>query len=189
MKLNLMIDIELSESDRIKMCSDMIDFFQEHLTLTESEDAVFSVLNAVPLKELYVAECEFPQSLVRCLNDNDIYYICDFNVYKLSQIFNMLSRKFRYEEVKKFLSLIHNAMKKYRFSYADKNIDSMIPLDECGMSARTVNSLTRAGYVYIQDVAFHTKDEICRVRNFGKVSQNELEQKMIEYGIWYSDKE
>ena len=80
-------------------------------------------------------------------------------------------------------------MKKYRFSYADKNIDYMIPLDECGMSTRTVNSLTRAGYVYIQDIAFHTKDEICKVRNFGKVSKFELEQKMIEYGIWYSEKE
>lgn len=111
------------------------------------------------------------------------------NDYKLSQIFNMLNRKFRYDEVKKFLSLIHNEMKKYRFSYADKNIDYMIPLDECGMSARTVNSLTRAGYVYIQDIAFHTKDEICKVRNFGKVSKFELEQKMIEYGIWYSEKE
>ena len=146
MKLNLMIDIELSESDRIKICSDMLGFFKEHLTLTGSEDAVFSILNAIPLKELYVAECDFPQSLVRCLNDNDIYYICDFNGYTLSQIFNMLNRRFRYEEVKKYLSLIHNAMKKYSFSYADKNIDSMIPLDECGMSARTVNSLTRAGY-------------------------------------------
>lgn len=50
MKLNLMIDIELPESDRIKMCSDMTAFFREHLTLTGSEDGVFSVLNAVPLK-------------------------------------------------------------------------------------------------------------------------------------------
>lgn len=189
MKLNLMIDIELPESDRIKMCSDMIGFFQKHLTLTENEDTVFSVLNVVPLKELYVAECEFPQSLVKCLNDNNIYYICDFNGYKLSQIFNMLTKKFRYDEVKKFLSLIHNEMKKYRFSYADKNIDYMIPLNECGMSTRTVNCLTRAGYVYIQDIAFHTKDEICKARNFGKVSKFELEQKMIEYGIWYSDNE
>lgn len=184
-----MIDIELPESDLIKMCSDMIGFFQNRLTITSSKNVVCNVLNAVPLKELYVAECEFPESLVRCLNDNDIYYICDFNSYKLSQIFNMLNRKFRYDEVKKFLSLIHSEMKKYKLSYADKNIESMIPLAECGMSARTVNSLTRAGYVYIQDVAFHTRDEIRKIRNLGTVSQNDLEQKMIKYGIWYSDKE
>lgn len=189
MKINLMIDIDLSESDRIKMCSDMIVFFQERLTLTGSEDAVFAVLSAVPLKELYIAECCFPQALIRCLNDNDIYYICDFNGYSLSQIFNMLNRKFCYDEIKKFLCFIYNAMKKYRISYADKNIDSMIPLDECGMSARTVNSLTHAGYVYIQQIASHTRDEIRKIRNFGTVSQNDLEQKMIEYGIWYSDKE
>lgn len=80
-------------------------------------------------------------------------------------------------------------MKKYGLSYADKNIDSMIPLAECGMSARTVNSLICAGYVYIQEMSFHTKEEILKTRNFGTVSRQDLEQKMIEYGIWYSDKE
>ena len=188
MKFNLVIDIDLPESDQIKMCNDMIGFFQDRLTIAATENAVCSVLSAVPLKELYISECGFPETLIRHLNNNDIYYIYDFNNYKLSQIYNMLNRKFCYEEVKKFLSLIHNAMKKYRLSYADKNIDSMIPLDECGMSARTVNSLTRAGYVYIQDIAFHTRDEIRKTRNFGTVSRQDLEQKMIEYGIWYSDK-
>lgn len=45
------------------------------------------------------------------------------------------------------------------------------------------------GNVYIQDISLHTRDEIRKTRNFGTVSQMELEQKMIEYGIWYSDKE
>ncbi len=189
MKLNLVIDIDLPESDLIKMCSDMIGFFQNRLTIAASKNAVCSVISVVPLKELYITECGFPQTLIRHLNENNIYYICDFKNYKLSQIYNMLNRKFCYVEVKKFLCLIHNAMKKYNLSYADKNIESMIPLAECGMSARTVNSLIRVGYVYIQDISLHTRDEIRKTRNFGTVSQMELEQKMIEYGIWYSDKE
>lgn len=189
MKFNLVIDIDLSESDQIKITNNLISFFQNHITITSSENVVCRVLSAVPIKELNISECGFPETLIRHLNNNDIYYIYDFNNYNLSQIYNMLNRRFRYEEVKKFLSLIHNVMKKYGLSYADKNIDSMIPLDECGLSARTVNSLTRAGYVYIQDMSFHTKEEILKTRNFGTVSRQDLEQKMIEYGIWYSDKE
>lgn len=73
MKLNLVIDIDLPESDLIKMCSDMIGFFQNRLTITASENAVCSVVSVVPLKELYISECEFPQTLIRHLNDNNIY--------------------------------------------------------------------------------------------------------------------
>lgn len=47
MKLNLVIDIDLSENDLIKMCSDMIGFFQNRLTIAASENAVCSVVNGM----------------------------------------------------------------------------------------------------------------------------------------------
>ncbi len=187
MRFNLVVNIELSESDKTAMYSDPVGFLKDHLTITESENAVCSVLSAVPIEQLEITKCGFPKVLVRHLNDNDIYHLYDFNKFKLSDIYEMLNRRFCYNDVGKYTSLIHNAMKKYGLSYTDTNIDSLTPLVECGMSTRTVNSLTRAGYIYIQDISLQTKDKITKTRNFGTVSRLELEQKMIEYGLWYSD--
>ena len=187
MRFNLVVNIELPESGKTAMCSDPIGFLQDHLTITENKNVVFNVLSAVPIEQLEITKCGFPEVLVRYLNHKDIYHLYDFNKYKLSDIYMMLNKEFCYSEIGKYISLIHNAMKKYGLSYADTNIDSLIPLADCGMTARTVNSLTRAGYIYLQDISLHTKDKIIKTRNFGTVSRLELERKMIEYGLWYSD--
>lgn len=88
----------------------------------------------------------------------------------------------------KYVSLIHNVMKKCGVSYNDINADLLISIKDCGLSARTSNSLTRAGYNYLQDISLHTRDQVFKTRNFGVGSWKELEEKMIEHGLWYSDK-
>ena len=79
-------------------------------------------------------------------------------------------------------------MKKCGVSYNDINANLLIPIKDCGLSARTFNSLTRAGYIYLQDISHHTREQVSKTRNLGVGSQKELEEKMIEHGLWYSDK-
>ena len=72
-------------------------------------------------------------------------------------------------------------------TFSDVNLDSMIPIKNCGLSARTVSSLTRGGFVYLQDMTHFTQVQVFKTKNFGVKSQKELEEKLIKYGLWYAD--
>ncbi len=78
-------------------------------------------------------------------------------------------------------------MTKYGINFSDIDMDSLIPINACGLSARTVSSLTRRGYVYLQDMTHFTRSQVFKTKNFGMKSQKELEEKLIEYGFWYAD--
>lgn len=83
--------------------------------------------------------------------------------------------------------LLYRTMKKYGINFSDIDMDSLIPINDCGLSARTVSSLTRRGFVYLQDMTHFTQVQVFKTKNFGVKSQKELEEKLIKYGLWYAD--
>lgn len=78
-------------------------------------------------------------------------------------------------------------MKKYKIDFFDIDMDSLIPINDCRLSARTASSLTHKGFVYLQDMTHFTRNQVFRTRNLGKKSQKELEEKLIEYELQYAD--
>lgn len=157
MQLNLILELNSSEMDKIFSESELLEFLKERLTIDKIDD--IKILSAGVVNATTVGECDFPNHLIKCLHENRIYYI-----YELQRF-----------------------MKKYEINFSDVNMDSMIPIKNCGLSARTVSSLTRGGFVYLQDMTHFTQVQVFKTKNFGVKSQKELEEKLIKYGLWYAD--
>jgi hypothetical protein len=188
MKLNLLIAVELSEKEKMCAQKDLLSFFQQHLTLTGINNDNLHILIAESLDMMTITEFEFPENLKHCMHNNGIYTIYDLQKFSLTQLYEIISSCCNMNDSEEYVIMINNAMKKCGISYNDIDAALLIPIKDCGFSARTYNSLTRAGYIYLQDITLHTRNHVFKTRNLGIGSQKELEEKLIEHGLWYSDK-
>ena len=58
---------------------------------------------------------------------------------------------------------------------------SKLPIDNAGLSTRSVNALTRAGYREVGDLLNLTEEDLFAIANLGKKSVEEILQKIAEY--------
>lgn len=89
------------------------------------------------------------------------------------------------KESEKYTNMIYQHMKEHSILYVGIKPDELIRIDECGLSVRVVNALTRANLFFLQDVAMNTRDYIMKTRNLGEGSLKKLECKLREYDLWY----
>ncbi|RKJ78616.1 DNA-directed RNA polymerase subunit alpha [Pyramidobacter sp. CG50-2] len=61
------------------------------------------------------------------------------------------------------------------------------PVRELELSIRSENCLLRGGIHTIGDLVSRSKDDLLKIRNLGKISLREIEEKMTKYGIVLSD--
>lgn len=182
MQLNFILEVKSQEMDKIFSESELLEFLKERLTIGKIDN--IKILSAGVINAITVGECDFPNHLIKCLHENGIYYIYELQRLGYFQFNDMLDKYFISGECKEIL---YHTMTKYGINFSDIDMDSLIPINACGLSARTVSSLTRGGFVYLQDMTHFTRNQVFRTRNFGKKSQKELEEKLIEYGLWYAD--
>lgn len=187
MKLNLSIEIELTEHEEMLAKKDLLAFFSERITVNGIENADLKILSARLLNETAVTECNFPKELNKCLNSYGVYYLHDLQKLRFSQIYDIVCDIHGAYSKEEYVSFIHNTMKKYGISYNDIEPDMLIPIRECGFSSRIANCLINAGYIYLQDISRHTKNHIYQTRNFGAGSQKKLEETLQEHGLWYAE--
>lgn len=62
-------------------------------------------------------------------------------------------------------------------------------IDELDLSVRTYNCLKRAGIDTVEDLCNKTPDDMCRVRNLGRRSLEEIIQVMNEKGLSFREVE
>lgn len=182
MQLNLILEIKSQEMDKIFSESELLEFLKERLTIEKIDN--IKILSAGVVNAITVGECGFPSHLIKCLHENEIYYIYELQRFGYFQFNDILNEYFISGEYKE---LLYSIMKKYGINFSDIDMDSLIPINACGLSARTVSSLTRRGFVYLQDMTHFTRSQVFKTKNFGMKSQKELEEKLIEYGFWYAD--
>lgn len=182
MQLNLILEVKSQEMDKIFSESELLEFLKERLTIDKIDD--IEILSAGVVNAINIGECDFPNHLIKCLYKNGIYYIYELQRFGYFQFNDILNEYFISGEYKE---LLYRTMKKYGINFSDIDMDLLIPINDCGLSARTVSSLTRGGFVYLQDMIHFTRNQVFRTRNFGKKSQKELEEKLIEYRLWYAD--
>lgn len=63
------------------------------------------------------------------------------------------------------------------------NIVESRHIDELDLSVRSKNSLRRAGVHTIEELTQKTEEELAHIRNFGKISLDEVKEKMKELGL------
>lgn len=182
MQLNLILEVKSQEMDKIFSESELLEFLKERLTIDKIDD--IEILSAGVVNAINIGECDFPNHLIKCLYKNGIYYIYELQRFGYFQFNDILNEYFISGEYKE---LLYRTMKKYGINFSDVNMDSLIPIKDCGLSARTVSSLTYGGFVYLQDMTHFTRNQVFKTKNFGEKSQKELEEKLTEYGLWYAD--
>lgn len=77
-------------------------------------------------------------------------------------------------------------MEKQRLKCTENNI-SLIKIGDCGLSARAKNCLIRCGLVYLQELSNYTQKQVSKFYNLGVKSQEDIENIMKKYGIWYKE--
>lgn len=182
MQLNLILEVKSQEMDKIFSESELLEFLKERLTIEKIDN--IKILSAGVVNAITVGECDFPNHLIKCLHENGIYYIYELQKFGYFQFNDILDKYFISGECKEIL---YHTMTKYGINFSDIDMDSLIPINDCGLSARTVSSLTRRDFVYLQDMTHFTRSQVFKTKNFGMKSQKELEEKLIEYGFWYAD--
>ena len=182
MQLNLILEVKSQEMDKIFSESELLEFLKERLTIEKIDN--IKILSAGVINAITVGECDFPSHFIKCLHENGIYYIYKLQKFGYFQFNDILDKYFISGECK---VILYHTMTKYGINFSDIDMDSLIPINACGLSARTVSSLTRVGFVYLQDMTHFTRSQVFKTKNFGEKSQKELEEKLIEYGLWYAD--
>lgn len=61
------------------------------------------------------------------------------------------------------------------------------PVRELELSIRSENCLLRGGIHTIGDLIIKSKDDLLKIRNLGKISLREIEEKLAKYGLMLSD--
>ena len=59
----------------------------------------------------------------------------------------------------------------------------MVTVDSLGLSARSFNSLDRAGMKYLAELVLMTENEIKNIKNLGKKSLDEINECLVEHGF------
>jgi len=59
----------------------------------------------------------------------------------------------------------------------------MVTVDSLGLSARSFNSLDRAGMKYLGELVLMTENEIKNIKNLGKKSLDEINECLVEHGF------
>lgn len=182
MKLNLIIEIDLSEKDTLFSENELLEILNKRLDINKTDN--IKILSAGIIDAVTISECDLPNNLIKCLHENRISYLYDLQRFRYFQIYDILDKDFFNGEYKELLC---STMKEYGVNFFDIDIDSLIPINDCGLQARIVTSLTRRGFVFLQDLTHFTRNQVLKTRCFGEKSQKELEEKLIEYGLWYAD--
>ena len=71
----------------------------------------------------------------------------------------------------------------------DKDELYSISIEELDLSLRSFNCLKRAGIDTVGDIVSKTTDEMCKIKNFGKKSLEEVENKIHGMGLLFANEE
>ncbi len=77
-------------------------------------------------------------------------------------------------------------MEKQELKNTENDI-SLVKIENCGLSARARNCLARCGFVYLQELSKYTEKQVSKFYNLGVKSQEDIENIMKKYGIWYKE--
>ena len=58
-----------------------------------------------------------------------------------------------------------------------------MPVENLGLSVRSLNCLKRAGVRTVGDLVQYNEDDVMKLKNFGQKSLDEIKDKLVEYGL------
>ena len=189
MKLNLLIDIELNDSERTEAQSDLLEFCKKYIQF-KNLSGVAEIVKANDYEGILIKDCGFPTELNRAFFANDIYYLSDLSRFSYTEMYDFVYTIIRNSpKSRQYTDIIYQLMKEHSISYKGINPDELIKIADCGLSVRATNVLVKANLVFLQDITANTRERIKQIRNFGEGCLKELDSALNEHNLWYAEKD
>lgn len=189
MKLNLLIDIELNDSERTEAQSDLLEFCKKYIQF-KNLSGVPEIVKANDYEGILIKDCGFPTELNRAFFANDIYYLSDLSRFSYTEMYDFVYTIIRNSpKSRQYTDIIYQLMKEHSISYKCVNPDELIKIADCGLSVRATNALVKANLVFLQDITANTRERIKQIRNFGEGCLKELDSVLNEHNLWYAEKD
>ena len=99
-----------------------------------------------------------------------------------------LAAKILVEHLNMFVELTDMAVNMEVMSEAQSDTTNKVldmTIEELDLSVRSYNCLKRAGIQTVQDLAAKSEDDMIKVRNLGKKSLKEVQEKLVELGLGF----
>lgn len=189
MKITLIIDIELTSEQETVVIVNPDSFISDHIDIKGIEKNNYSI-TVVNTDLMPYNAYNFSKGMVDWLNRLKIFRLEDICNFTYAQIKGSQIRDAKKEsshDYREFMPKLINAMKKQNLKFKDIGIENLISFRELELSNRAINCLEYNGIFYMQDISFFTREDISHLRNMGGKTQNEIEQVMRKYDIWYKD--
>ncbi len=189
MKLNLLIDIELNDSERTAAQSNLLEFCKKYIQF-KNLSGVAEIVKANDYEGILIKDCGFPTELNRAFFANDIYYLSDLSRFSYTEMYDFVYTIIRNSpKSRQYTDIIYQLMKEHSISYKGINPDELIKITDCGLSVRATNVLVKANLVFLQDITANTRERIKQIRNFGEGCLKELDSVLNEHNLWYAEKD
>lgn len=158
--------------------------FSKELKLAGNDVENYDILKIMPKEDITLESCRFPQKLINLLNISGIKSIADLEQYTFNRIVRLFIRNdIDNRQRTAYLECIINTLKILGLSLSQNGEDNLIELSDCNLSLQTLKMLRKAGYYYLQDIADSAQFKV--LRDIGRESQQIIEDKMKENGVWY----
>ncbi len=185
MNVQIVINLELTENEIDIMKKDCEAYINKHLLVIGTVSNYYDIYST-HFNDITIKECKFPNDLEKSFFRNNIFFLCELQKYKYNELYDWLKNNFDNNvKCKEYLELVVELMQINHLSLSADGFDKLYAIQDTGLSPRAVNCLTRAGIVYLQDIALHTQEELERIRNLGVKTKKEIEEIMQVYGIKY----
>lgn len=189
--ISLFTKNEISSEDNIgKKSLQELEEKMSAMGICFSENERNGIRNSIDADTIYLNAYGLSNVIIYWLNSVGIHRIKFLNNFTYTE-FRLLyddknNNSFCFFE-KKDLDLLFRAMKRFDVTFKDLDTNNLIPVSDCGLSFRTVNCLSNRKLFYLQDIAAFSRSEICKIRNFVKYCQKELDTELKKHGLWYKE--
>lgn len=122
MKLNLLIDIELNDSERAEAQNDLLKFCKKYM-LFKNVSGTGDVIEANICNAVLIKDCGFPLELNKAFYANGICCLSDLSRFRYAEMYDFVYEVLRNSpKSRQYTDLIYQLMEKHSIPY--KGIDS-----------------------------------------------------------------
>lgn len=188
MKLNVLIDMELNDSEKVESQSDLFEFCKKYIQF-KNLSGVGEIVKVTAYDGILIKDCGFPTELNRAFFANDIYYLSDLSRFGYTEMYDFVYEIIRNSpKSRQYTDMIYQLMKEHDIAYKGINPDKLIKIADCSLSVRATNALVKADFVFLQDITVNTREQIRQIRSFGESCLKELDSVLNEHDLWYAER-
>lgn len=166
--------------------NDSAENFPKGLNLAGNNVENYNVLKIISKEEVTFDDCCFPCKLRNLLIISGIKKVADLEQYTFKRLVRLFIRNgIESRQRAAYLECIIKTLKILGLSLCQNGEDDLIELNDCNLSPQMLKRLNDAGYYYLQDIADSTQFRVSQIKGIKRGSQQILENKMKENGLWY----